>query len=137
MVSTRGRMSCVRLLTLLVLTMTLTWGCSIGRTYIGSEIRSDPGEKIQIGLTNKSDVLSVFGPPERITSQFDGDIFVYAYYRKNSSKFVIEEPYFTNLTIFSYTRVQEKRDHLVILFDKEGIVKNYGYQRGIKDLTPY
>jgi outer membrane protein assembly factor BamE (lipoprotein component of BamABCDE complex) len=130
-------MSCVRLPALLVLATTLTWGCSIGRTYIGSEIRSDPKEKIQIGVTNKSDILSIFGPPERITSQFDGDIFVYAYYRKNSSKFVIEEPYFTNLTILSYTRVQEKRDHLVILFDKDGVVKNYGYQRGIKELTPF
>jgi len=117
--------------------MTLIWGCSIGRTYIGSEIRSDPREKIQIGLTNKSDILSIFGPPERITSQFDGDIFVYAYYRKNSSKFVIEEPYFTNLTIFSYARIQEKKDHLVILFDKDGVVKNYAYQRGIKELSPF
>ena len=130
-------MSCVRLPALLVLAMTLTWGCSIGRTYIGSEIRSDPREKIQIGLTNKSDILSIFGPPERITSQFDGDIFVYAYYRKNSSKFVIEEPYFTNLTIFSYARIQEKKDHLVILFDKDGVVKNYAYQRGIKELSPF
>ena len=130
-------MSCVRLPALLVLAMTLIWGCSIGRTYIGSEIRSDPREKIQIGLTNKSDILSIFGPPERITSQFDGDIFVYAYYRKNSSKFVIEEPYFTNLTIFSYARIQEKKDHLVILFDKDGVVKNYAYQRGIKELSPF
>jgi len=130
-------MSCVRLPALLVLAMTLAWGCSIGRTYIGSEIRSDPREKIQIGLTNKSDILSIFGPPERITSQFDGDIFVYAYYRKNSSKFVIEEPYFTNLTIFSYARIQEKKDHLVILFDKDGVVKNYAYQRGIKELSPF
>jgi outer membrane protein assembly factor BamE (lipoprotein component of BamABCDE complex) len=137
MVSIRGRMSYVRIPALLVLAVSLTWGCSIGRTYIGSEIRGDPKEKIQIGLTSKSDVLSIFGPPERITSQFDGDIFVYAYYRKNSSKFVIEEPYFTKLTIFTYTKVQEKRDHLVILFDKDGMVKNYGYQKGISELTPF
>ena len=137
MVSIKGRMSCVRLLVCLALMITFTSGCSIGRTYIGSEIRSDPKEKIQIGMTNKSDILSIFGPPDRVTSQFDGDIFVYAYYRKNSSKFVLEEPYFTNLTIFSYTRIQEKKDHLVILFDKGGVVKNYGFQRGIQELTPY
>lgn len=130
-------MSYVRLPALLVFAMPLIWGCSIGRTYIGSEIRSDPREKIQIGLTNKSDVLSIFGPPERITSQFDGDIFVYAYYRKNSSKLVIEEPYFTKLTIFTYTKVQEKRDHLVILFDKDGVVKSYGYQRGTSELPTF
>lgn len=137
MVSIRGRMSCVRLPALLVLAVTLTWGCSIGRTYIGSEIRSDPREKIQIGLTSKSDVLSIFGPPERITSQFDGDIFVYAYYRKNSSKFIIKEPYFSDWTLFSYTRIQEKKDHLVILFDKDGVVKNYAYQKGTPELTTF
>jgi outer membrane protein assembly factor BamE (lipoprotein component of BamABCDE complex) len=134
---TKGRMSCVRTLALIALLMILTWGCTIGRVYIGSELRSDPKEKIQLGLTTKSDILSIFGPPDRITHQYDGDIFVYAYYRKNSSKFVIEEPYFTNWTLFSYTRIQDKRDHLVILFDKNGVVKNYGYQRGTEELTTF
>jgi outer membrane protein assembly factor BamE (lipoprotein component of BamABCDE complex) len=135
--STKERMSCVRIVASVALLMVFAWGCSIGRVYIGSDIRSDPKEKIQLGLTTKSDILTIFGPPERITSQFDGDIFVYAYYRKNSSKFIIEEPYLTNLTLFSYTRIQEKRDHLVILFDKDGVVKNYGYQRGTEDLTTF
>jgi outer membrane protein assembly factor BamE (lipoprotein component of BamABCDE complex) len=104
---------------------------------MGSDIRGDPEEKIQVGHTTKSDILTIFGPPERITSQFDGDIFVYAYYRKNSSKFVIEEPYFTNWTLFSYTRIQDKRDHLVILFDKDGVVKSYAYQKGTQELTTF
>ena len=135
--STKERMSCVRAFGCIALFMILTWGCTIGRVYIGSDIRSDPKEKIQLGLSTKSDILTIFGPPERITSQFDGDIFVYAYYRKNSSKFVIEEPYFTNWTLFSYTRIQDKRDNLVILFDKDGVVKSYGYQRGTQDLTTF
>jgi outer membrane protein assembly factor BamE (lipoprotein component of BamABCDE complex) len=135
--STRERMSCVRTFLSIALFMILTWGCTIGRVYIGSDLRSDPKEKIQLGLTTKSDILAIFGPPERITSQFDGDIFVYAYYRKNSSKLIIEEPVLTNWTLFSYTRIQEKRDHLVILFDKDGVVKNYGYQRGTQDLTTF
>jgi outer membrane protein assembly factor BamE (lipoprotein component of BamABCDE complex) len=130
-------MSCVRAFGSVALFVILTWGCTIGRIYIGSDIQNDPKEKIQLGLTTKSDILTIFGPPERITSQFDGDIFVYAYYRKNSSKFVIEEPYFTNLTLFSYTRIQDKRDHLVILFDKDGVVKNYAYHKGTEALTTF
>jgi outer membrane protein assembly factor BamE (lipoprotein component of BamABCDE complex) len=130
-------MNCVRSFASIALLVVFAWGCTIGRIYIGSDIRSDPKGKIQPGLTTKSEILSIFGPPERITSQFDGDIFVYAYYRKNSSKFVIEEPYFTNWTLFSYIRIQDKRDHLVILFDKEGVVKNYAYHKGTEDLTTF
>jgi len=135
--STKGRMSCVRTFVSAALFMSLTWGCTIGRVYIGSEFRSDPKEKIQLGLTTKSDILSIFGPPDRITHQYDGDVFVYAYLRKNSTKFVIEEPYITNTTFFTYTRIQEKKDHLVILFDKNGVVKNYGYQKGTSELTTF
>jgi outer membrane protein assembly factor BamE (lipoprotein component of BamABCDE complex) len=135
--STKEQMSCVRIFSSIALLMVFAWGCSIGRIYIGSEIRSDPKEKIQLGLTTKSDILSIFGPPERITSQFDGDIFVYTYFRKNSTQLAIREPYITNTTFFTYTRIQENKDHLVILFDKDGVVKNYGYQRGTQDLTTF
>jgi outer membrane protein assembly factor BamE (lipoprotein component of BamABCDE complex) len=135
--STKERMSCVRTFFSIALFMILTWGCTIGRVYIGSEIRNDPKEKVQVGLSTKSDILSIFGPPDRITHQYDGDIFVYTYLRKNSAKFAIEEPYITNTTFFTYTRIQEKKDHLVILFDKSGVVKNYGYQRGTQELTTF
>jgi outer membrane protein assembly factor BamE (lipoprotein component of BamABCDE complex) len=137
MVFTKEPRNCGRILIVMVLLMILAWGCTIGRVYIGSEIRSDPKEKIKIGLTTKGHILEIFGPPDRVTQQYDGDIFIYAYLRKNSSKFVLEEPYFTNLTFFTYTRIQEKKDQLVILFDKEGVVKNYGYQRGVQELKPF
>jgi outer membrane protein assembly factor BamE (lipoprotein component of BamABCDE complex) len=117
--------------------MLLTCGCSIGRIYVGSEIKEEPEKKIQIGSTTKGQILEVFGPPARVQKQFDGDIFIYAYLRKNSTKFAIEEPYITNITFFTYTRTQEKKDALVILFDKEGVVKNYGFQKGTLELTAF
>jgi outer membrane protein assembly factor BamE (lipoprotein component of BamABCDE complex) len=117
--------------------MTLTCGCSIQRIYKGSEIRHDPNEKITIGDTTKGEILQIFGPPLRIQKQFDGDVFIYAYYQKNSTVLTIEEPYFTNMLIFEYTREQQKMDGLVILFDKNGVVKNFGFQRGTKELTIY
>jgi outer membrane protein assembly factor BamE (lipoprotein component of BamABCDE complex) len=117
--------------------MIMTCGCSIGRVYMGSEIKSDPHGKIKIGSTTKGEILEIFGPPDRIQKQYDGDIFVYAYLRKNSSKLTLEEPYFTNFVIFQYTRVQQKKDGLVILFDKDGIVKNFGFQRGTQELTTF
>jgi hypothetical protein len=41
------------------------------------------------------------------------------------------------MAFFTYTRIQEKTDSLVILFGKDGVVKNYGSQRGISELTPF
>jgi outer membrane protein assembly factor BamE (lipoprotein component of BamABCDE complex) len=117
--------------------LSLTCGCSIGRIYVGSEIRQDPKEKIIAGSTTKGEILEMFGPPDRIQKQYDGDIFVYLYLRKNSSKFAIEEPYFTNVTLFSYTKIQQKKDSLVILFDKDGVVKNFGFDRTTGELTTF
>src|SRR4030042_3781476 len=134
--STKERMSYAKAFILLSLLL-LLWGCSIGRVYVGSEIRHDPKEKIKTGSTTKSEILEAFGPPDRIQKQYDGDIFVYVYLRKNSSKLAIEESYITNLTLFQYTRIQQKKDSLVILFDKDGVVKNYGYQKGTPELTTF
>ena len=137
MVSAKGRMNCNKIFILVALLMNLVCGCTIGRIYMGSEIRNDPKEKIEIGSTTKADILETFGPPERIQMQYDGDIFVYAYLRKNSSKLTLTEPYFTKLTIFQYSRIQQKNDSLVILFDKDGVVKNYGFNRGTPELTTF
>ena len=137
MASVKEQMNYSKTFILIALLMVLTCSCSIGRVYMGSEIRYDPNEKIKIGSTTKGEILEIFGPPDRIQKQYDGDIFVYAYLRKNSSTFTLEEPYFTNFVIFQYTRVQQKKDGLVILFDKDGVVKNFGFQKGTQELTTF
>ena len=133
----KGLTNCNKILILIPLLMTLTCGCTIGRIYKGSEIKHDPNEKIKIGSTTKGEILEIFGPPVRIQRQFDGDVFVYAFLQKNSSVLTIEEPYFTNFTIFQYSREQQKTDSLVILFNKDGVVKNFGFKRGTEELTIY
>jgi outer membrane protein assembly factor BamE (lipoprotein component of BamABCDE complex) len=137
MASVKGQMICNKTFVLIALLTILTCSCSIGRVYMGSEIRDDPTDKIKIGSTTKGEILEIFGPPDRIQKQYDGDIFVYVYLRKNSSKLTLEEPYFTKFVIFQYTRVQQKMDGLVILFDKDGVVKNYGSRRGTEELTMF
>jgi outer membrane protein assembly factor BamE (lipoprotein component of BamABCDE complex) len=103
---------------------------------MGSEIKDDPREKIVVGSTTKSEILKIFGPPVLVQKQYDGDIFIYAYLRKNSTTLTLEEPVFTNITIFTYTRIQQKKDSLVILFGKDGVVKSYGYYEGTTELLP-
>lgn len=130
------RKSYSRILAFSFLLIITVCGCTIGRVYRGSEIREDPKERIIIGTTTKGEILSIFGPPDRVQKQFDGDIFVYAYLRKNSSTLTLEEPVFTNITLFTFTRIQQKKDSLVILFDKDGVVKDYGHYQGTTELRP-
>jgi len=137
MASAKGQMNYGKIFVFVALLMNLICSCTIGRVYMGSEIRKDPKERIRIGSTTKGEILEIFGPPERIQMQYDGDIFVYAYLRKNTSKFTLKEAYITKLTIFQYTRTQQKIDSLVILFDKDGVVKNYGFNRATSELTTF
>jgi len=137
MVSIKGQMNCSKILILIPLLMILTCRCTIGRVYMGSEIRYDPKEKIKIGSTTKSEILETFGPPDNIQKQYDGDIFVYAYLRKNSSKLSLVVPYPVTVSVFKYTKVQQKKDSLVILFDNNGMVKDYGFRKGAQELTTF
>jgi len=134
--SKKGLLSLAKYCIGFILLMLIT-ACTIGRVYVGSELQIDPAEKIVSGQTTKSQVLDQFGAPDLIQRQHDGDVFVYAYLRRNYSKLAIKEPVVTNLQIFTYSNIQEKKDNLVILFDREGIVKNYGFQRRTGELTPY
>jgi len=137
MVSIKGQMNCNKTLILISLLMILTCRCTIGRVYMGSEIRYDPKEKIKIGSTTKSEILETFGPPDNIQKQYDGDIFVYAYLRKNSPKLSLVVPYPVTVSVFKYTKVQQKKDSLVILFDNNGMVKDYGFRKGAQELTTF
>ncbi len=130
------RRSYSRILALTGLFTIAVCSCSIGRVYMGSEIKENPRERIVIGSTTKSEILEIFGPPEHVQSQYDGDLFIYAYLRKNSSTLTLAEPFITNISIFKYNRIQQKRDSLIILFDKNGVVKSYGYYVGTTELQP-
>ena len=92
-----------------ILLMLIT-GCTIGRVYVGSELQYNPSEKIVSGQTTKSQVLEMFGAPDLIQRQHDGDVFVYVYLRRNYSKLAIQEPVVTHIQIFTYSNIQEKKD---------------------------
>lgn len=118
-----------------LLLLGLSGGCSIGRVYKGGEFDVEPASEIVEGTTTKSEILRTFGPPIHIQRQYDGDVFIYAFFRRNSSRLQIREPLITNMTFFSYTRVQQRKDHLVVLFDKDGVVKSFGFSKGTDELT--
>src|SRR5262245_55128490 len=81
--------------------------CEIERVSQGVRLRADPNEWIVNGRTNKSDVLRIFGPPDRIQRQLDGDIFTYSYLRKHAQSFSLEAPR-TDIGL-SYKKVDERQ----------------------------
>lgn len=114
---------------ILVILLVFSACTTIKRSYVGNPVEVNPHEAITKGKTNKGEILSLFGPPTRVMRQYDGDLFVYEYIYEKGFKFAIEEPVITGAKLFTYIKNDEKRDLLVILFDKQGVVVNYGISR--------
>jgi hypothetical protein len=112
----------------------LLGACTITREYIGTPLRANPAQEISPGVTDMAQVLQTFGPPERILRHATGDVFVYRFRRRNSETLVIEEPVITNMEIFSYSRLRDKEDRLVVMFEHDGRVRSFGYLRGTSEL---
>jgi hypothetical protein len=129
-------MRCTRLLAPLV-ALALASACTFVRTYSGNELAPGVDDRIEAGRSTKADVLRDLGPPDRLVRQYDGDVFVYAYIRRNVDTLELSEPVFTHLTIFSYTRTQEKSDRMVVLFDRNGTVTGVGFRRGTEQLETF
>jgi hypothetical protein len=110
--------------------------CTFERTYLGSEILSNPHETVVVGSSTKPQVLAFFGPPDRIVRQREGDVFVYRYAQRNGFQIQIEEP-FSGIEIFTWDRVQEKSDRLLVFFDRQGLVSAFGYRQGRNELEPF
>lgn len=120
----------------LVAVACLAMGCTIERSWVGSEIRSEPAEWIVVGTTTKPDVLATFGPPDRIVRLREGDVFVYRYAQRNGFQLEIEDP-FSGIEVFTWDRMQEKSDRLMVFFGPAGVVNSFGFRRGRDELRPY
>jgi hypothetical protein len=108
--------------------------CTITRVDRGAQIRVEPAEFLVAGRTTKADVLRIFGPPAGVARQHDGDLFLYRFVRRHGEELQLEEPVFTGMDVFTWTRSREREDRLVILFDEHGVVREHGFSRGTREL---
>ena len=107
-------------------------GCTVARYYKDVPLRGDPSSLVE-GQSTKTDVLRIFGPPELITHQTDGDTFIYAYERENYSSFRVQDP-ITRINWFTYTRQLDNHDRLVVLFDFAGVVRGIAVDHHTEDM---
>lgn len=139
----------------IIITKRLAWalilvsflfGCTT--TYVkGSRIDEVAVKKIEVGKTNRTDILKMFGAPERILdagavatskSAVTGDvnvaskqevavgknqeIYIYEYIKKERTDYSLGYGY--------SSKTQECKDTLMIWIDKDtGIVQDYGYKK--------
>jgi hypothetical protein len=112
----------------------------------GSRIYESDVKQIQIGKTTQSDILKMFGVPDRIIdagtgaaskSQTVGDVNVpnkeEVIVDKNQEIFICEYEEEKTVVFYFVMSSSEKRNTLMILMDKDtGIVEDYGYKRKIQ-----
>ena len=110
----------------------LLGGCTITRAYRGAHLRAEPAAIVE-GQTTRSDVLHLFGPPDWISHQTNGDAFLYRFEQQNSWTFRIWDP-ITRNTWFTYSRQYSGRDAMFVLFDFTGVVRGVGVEHHAEDL---
>jgi hypothetical protein len=112
----------------------------------GSRINESDVKQIQIGKTTQSDILKMFGVPDRIIdagtaaaskSQTVGDVNVpnneEVIVDKNQEIFIYEYEEENTVVFYFVMSSSEKRNTLMVWMDKDtGIVQDYGYKREIK-----
>jgi len=121
-------------LTFVCAAVTLASGCTVGRFYRNVPLRADPSALVE-GQSTKSDVLRLFGPPQQINHQTNGDAFVYLYQQQNWSTLRVQDP-ITGINWFTYSRQLERRDTLLVLFDFSGIVRGVAIDHRVEGMPP-
>jgi hypothetical protein len=108
--------------------------CTIGHKTVGNTVRAAPEVELVIGTTTRSEVLRVFGPPDKLIRRPDGDAFLYVQEREESESFRIREPIILRQDLYSWTDSDSRSDRLLILFDETGTVVSYGFRKGTAEL---
>lgn len=122
-------------ITIVLLALALGLGaCTIGRDYVGNELRANPFDVLVPGETHMADVLETFGAPDKIQRRKDGEILIYRFARGNESVLELQEPVITGLSLFTYTKRQYKANRLTLFFDEAGVLSSFGYTGGLTEL---
>ncbi|MCI0342593.1 MAG: hypothetical protein L0216_15870 [Planctomycetales bacterium] len=109
-------------------------GCTIGRYERFEPIPADPETVLVPGKTTKAEVLAELGAPTEIHRQWDGDLFMYRYVRRNIATLEIAEPYVTRQSLFVYDSKSERHDRLAVFFDRRGVVSGFGITLGTEKM---
>lgn len=132
--------------------LTIVSGCVVGRVYRDHPLDEQKIASLQRGVTTKTEVLEMFGPPQEIEAReltaigipFEpflsrrgekppvermvaARFFRYTYARGNAQALI--------LLLFNYAEFDQKNDTLVIFFDGDNKVEDFAFVKDT-DLLP-
>jgi len=107
-------------LTILIALLSL-FGCTLTRLQIGDPLDSASAAEIYTGQA-KADVLGRLGPPDRVTMTWGEPVFEYLYREELGRE--LELSFFQ--ANFDYEQIWQKADRLVVRFDQDGRVRDFG-----------
>lgn len=114
------RTACVQEVVFLLAILTL-FGCTLSRLQIGHPLDAKSVGLVAAGQLT-GEVLDRLGPPDRVTLVLGESIFEYFYLEETDRQ--LELSLFQ--ASFDYEQTWLKADRLVIRFDREGRVRDYG-----------
>jgi outer membrane protein assembly factor BamE (lipoprotein component of BamABCDE complex) len=113
---------------LLIPSITILGGCTFSRLQIGTPLDSGAESNLYAGQM-KSEVLERLGAPDRVRMTWGEPVFEYLYRAKLGRQ--LELSFFYSR--FDYERAWKKADRLVVRFDHEGRVQDYGIKLGTQE----
>jgi hypothetical protein len=110
---------------LLVIGVLLVTGCSDLKSEVGRQLPEKPGA-IRVGQSRIHDVLSLAGPPTRISAAADGFAMLYEYNGVEERQLGI-----SILNIFKLVGAKSRLEHQcwLVTFDTNGVVRGWGEER--------
>lgn len=95
--------------------------CTLSYTRVGTEVPDT--EDLEIGISQREDVLERLGAPLYVRRQFDGELYVWRRLQGRSQSVQIL-PVF--LQLFSWEDSRLLRDDVALLFDRDGTLQGIG-----------
>ncbi len=124
----------ITLISLFLFLVGVTTGCTVITKEIGDSIPSDHADLIE-GHTRIGDVIGRLGPPDNLTGLSGGAAFIYEYVdiKETQVGFNLEGDV-CKWFKFSLASSRGKREALVLIFDKGGLLTGRRYYRWEENL---
>lgn len=117
----------------LLLVVVVVPGCIFSRTKVEAPIDAEKLEQVVVGQSDKEDVVRILGAPTDIifnNKELDPlNVFAYEYV------YNVQKSATLTLLVINFVNNDSKRDHVLVFFDKNGIVTGVGSRFQAEDAT--
>ncbi len=112
---------------LMLLVLVSSGACAFSRATLGDEFKQEDVSKLKKGVTNRDQVLAMFGAPDRIIPLNGRDMFQYYHYDAKSGSLL--------LILVNFARFNIKSDDLYVMFNRDGAVEEVIFGKRTDRLT--